>query len=219
MRSRAPFSRLYPILDAALESEDSIGASVEALARAGCRLVQLRAKGLSARELLRWAELAVAAARSSGIEVIINDRADVALISGARGVHLGQDDLSVAGARRVLGNGAIVGLSTHDVDEAKAADRLDVDYVAIGPAYATRSKARPDTPLGPDGIREVRAVVGKPLVAIGGITRSRLPEILATGVEGVAVISALKRTTNLEEEARWWMSVDDRSDNENERRE
>jgi thiamine-phosphate pyrophosphorylase len=198
-------SILYPILDASDETEDSVAASVAALARAGCRLVQLRAKALSAREFSRWAELAVASGRESGIDVLVNDRADVALLAGARGVHVGQDDLSVAAVRRVLGADAIVGLSTHDLDQARAADALDVDYVAIGPAYATTSKVSADRPLGPDGIREVRAFVSKPLVAIGGITLERAPEILATGVDAVAVISALRIGANLEEEAKKWM--------------
>ena len=207
MRRPAPFSRLYPILDATLETRDTLAPSIQALAAAGCRLVQLRAKELSSRELLQWAELAVEAARPSGIDVIINDRADVALLSHAAGVHLGQDDLSVTGARRVLGNDAIIGMSTHNFDQARVADETDVDYIAIGPAYATASKTNADTPLGPDYIREVRDAVQKPLVAIGGITLTRAPELLATGVDAVAVISALKQTTSLEQEARTWLAL------------
>lgn len=210
-RANPPFSRLYPILDAGQEEKASLAASVESLGRAGCRLVQLRAKKLSARELLGWAELAVEAGGSSGIAVIINDRADIALLSSASGVHLGQDDLSVGSARRLLGDEAIIGLSTHSIDQAREASRLAIDYVAIGPVYLTSSKERPDAPLGIDTIREVRRVVDKPLVAIGGITIERAPELFEAGVDGVAVISALRRTgdegTTLEDEARRWLSL------------
>jgi thiamine-phosphate pyrophosphorylase len=203
----APFSLLYPILDAAFETRDNVAVAVRALAAAGCRLVQLRAKELSSRELLEWAEIAVEAARPSGTHIIVNDRADVALIAGASGVHVGQDDLSVASVRRVLGDDAIVGVSTHNLEQARAADGLDVDYVAIGPAFATRTKARADPTLGPDGIRRVRDVVGKPLVAIGGITHENARELLATGVDGLAVISALKTDAGLENEARRWLAL------------
>lgn len=207
--STQPFSLLYPILDATLETRDTLAISIKALAAAGCRLVQLRAKELSSGELLRWAEIAVNAARGRGCEIIINDRADVALVAHARGVHVGQDDLSVAGARRVLGNDAIVGVSTHTIEQARAADSMEVDYVAIGPAYATDSKADADAPLGPDYIRQVRDVVQKPLVAIGGITLERAPELLSTGVDAVAVISALKNGPSLEGEAKKWLALED----------
>jgi len=163
---------------------------------------------LSARDFLRWAELAVETAGRAGVGVIINDRADVALLSRSTGVHVGQEDISVAGARRVLGGDAIIGLSTHNVEQARLAAHLDVDYVAVGPAYATESKASADPPLGPSGIRQVREVVDKPLVAIGGITLDRAPEIVATGVDGVAVISALKKATNLEQEAKKWLALE-----------
>lgn len=211
MSRGAPFSLLYPILDAALETQESIPSSIDALARAGCRLVQLRAKDLSTREFLAWAETAVEASRASDIAFIINDRADVALLSGASGVHVGEDDLSVAGARRVLGDDAIIGLSTHTIEQAKRADRMAVDYVAIGPVYATESKASAGAPLGVDYVENVRDIVQKPLVAIGGITLDHAPELLAAGIDGLAVISALKNATSLEEEARRWLALENSS--------
>lgn len=211
MSRGAPFSLLYPILDAALETQESIPSAIDALARAGCRLVQLRAKDLSTREFLAWAETAVEASRASDIALIINDRADVALLSGASGVHVGEDDLSVAGARRVLGDDAIIGLSTHTIEQAKRADRMAVDYVAIGPVYATESKASAGAPLGVDYVETVRDIVQKPLVAIGGITLDHAPELLAAGIDGLAVISALKNATSLEEEARRWLALENSS--------
>lgn len=210
-KSAPAFSLLYPILDAELETRESLAAGVASLGRAGCRLVQLRAKSLGAREALDWAALAVEAARRSGIAVIVNDRADVARLSGANGVHLGQDDLSVASARRVLGDEAIVGISTHTLEQARGATRLPVDYVAIGPVYATTTKHTADAPLGVEVIRRVRQVVDKPLVAIGGITIAKAPELIEAGVDGLAVISALKNATgegrSLEAEARRWLSL------------
>jgi thiamine-phosphate pyrophosphorylase len=203
-----PFSRLYPILDAALEAEETLASSIEALAQAGCRLVQLRAKDLRDVELHRWAETASRAAREAGIRLVINDRVDVALLVGADGVHLGQEDLSPESARKVLGDGAILGLSTHDVAQARRADREPVDYVAIGPVFETSTKPTRDRALGVEGVEEVRAVVDKPLVAIGGITLERAAPLYRAGVDGVAVISALKIPgRSLESVAREWLET------------
>ncbi|MGH9320758.1 MAG: thiamine phosphate synthase, partial [Vicinamibacteria bacterium] len=190
--SQPPFSRLYPILDASLETKDSMAASIRTLARAGCRLVQLRAKELSAREFLSWAETAREASSESGIRLVINDRVDVALLVGADGVHLGQDDISPESARKILGPGAIVGLSTHSLEEAGSSTRAPVDYVAIGPIFETSTKLGGPDPIGIEGALAVRAVVRRPLVAIGGITLERAPALFEAGIDGLAVISALK---------------------------
>jgi thiamine-phosphate pyrophosphorylase len=203
-----PFSRLYPILDAALEAEETLASSIEALATAGCRLVQLRAKDLRDVELHRWAETASRAAREAGIRLVINDRVDVALLVGADGVHLGQEDLSPESARKVLGDGAILGLSTHDVAQARRAAREPVDYVAIGPVFETSTKSATDRALGVQGVEEVRDVVEKPLVAIGGITLERAGPLYRAGVDGIAVISALKIPgRSLESVAREWLTL------------
>jgi thiamine-phosphate pyrophosphorylase len=204
--STPPFSRLYPILDAAFETEETMASGIESLARAGCRLVQLRAKELSAREFHRWAETACRVAREAGIRLVINDRVDVALLVGADGVHLGQDDLSPRSAREVLGDRAILGLSTHDVAEARRAAAEPVDYVAIGPVFETGTKPSGRPALGVSRVEEVRAIVAKPLVAIGGITLERAAPLYRAGVEAVAVISALKKPgKSLESVAREWL--------------
>jgi len=203
----APFSRLYPILDASLESLETVTLGVGALARAGCRLVQLRAKDLSGEEFHRFALAAREASRESGIRLVINDRVDVALLVGADGVHLGQDDVSPEGARRILGDSAIIGLSTHGVEEARRAATAPVDYLAIGPIFGTSTKASGRSTLGVEGARAVRAVVEKPLVAIGGITLERAPALLDAGIDGLAIISALKRGGDLESVARAWMNL------------
>ena len=211
LRSQVPFSPLYPILDAGpsgFETTTSFCDAIGSLGKAGCRLVQLRAKELRTGELLAWAKAGVAAARRHGVALIVNDRADVALLSGASGVHIGQDDISVSAVRRVLGNEAIVGLSTHSLEQAKDADAKAVDYVAIGPVFATKTKSGAVTPLGLSAVCKVRRAVQKPLVAVGGITIERARELLEVGVDGVAVISGLKNSDiSLEEQARRWLSI------------
>jgi len=145
------------------------------------------------------------------VGLIVNDRADVALLSGASGVHVGQTDISVAAVRRVVGNEAIVGLSTHSLEQAKEAEAKAVDYVAIGPVFATKTKSDPAYagPLGVSAVREVRLAVQKPLVAIGGITIERARELIDLGVDGVAVISGLReRDRSLEEQARRWLAIE-----------
>ena len=202
-----PFSRLYPILDASLETLDTLTFGVRSLARAGSRLVQLRAKDLSGEEFHRWALAAREASRECGIRLVINDRVDIALLAGADGVHLGQDDLSPEGARKILGASAIIGLSTHDLDEARRAQAAPVDYLAIGPIFETSSKTSVRSTLGVEGARAVRAVVEKPLVAIGGITLERAPALLEAGIDGLAVISALKLGEDPESVGRAWLAL------------
>jgi thiamine-phosphate pyrophosphorylase len=180
---------------------------VRALARAGCQLVQLRAKDLSGEEFHRWALAAREVSREEGIRLVVNDRVDVALLVGAGGVHLGQDDLSPEGARKILGGAAIIGLSTHDVGEARRAGAEPVDYIAIGPVFGTSTKVSGRSTLGVEGARAVRAIVEKPLVAIGGITLDRAPALLEAGIDGLAVISALRTGEDLETLARTWMKL------------
>ncbi len=202
----APFSRLYPILDASLETLDTLTFGVRALGRAGCRLFQLRAKELSSEEFLVWALAARDAARELGMKMVVNDRVDVAYLAGADGVHLGQEDLSPGAAREILGASAIIGLSTHDAEEARVASSAPVDYVAIGPVFETSTKLGGRSTLGVAGVRAVRALVDKPLVAIGGITLSTAPSLFDAGIDGVAVISALK-TGDIEATARRFLAL------------
>jgi thiamine-phosphate pyrophosphorylase len=203
-----PFSRLYPILDASLETFDTLTVDVRALARAGCRLFQLRAKELSSGEFLAWALAAGGAARELGIRMVVNDRVDIALLAGADGVHLGHEDLSPEAARKILGASAVIGLSTHDAEEARLAASAPVDYLAIGPIFETSTKLSGRSTLGVAGVRAVRAVVEKPLVAIGGITLSTAPSLFEAGIDGVAVISALKTGEDLETLARTWLTLE-----------
>jgi thiamine-phosphate pyrophosphorylase len=183
--------KLYTITDRRL-SRLSHAEQVARLCDGGARLVQLREKHLSPREFYHEAEEALRVARARGAKLIINDRADIALALGADGVHLGQDDMPPEAARALLGEGAVIGFSTHNVEQAIAAARLPVDYIAIGPIFATTSKENPDPQVGLEGLRRVReAVRSVPLVAIGGVTRENAPAVLASGADSLAVISAL----------------------------
>lgn len=183
--------KLYPITDRRL-SGLSHAEQVARLCEGGARLVQLREKHLSPREFYIEAEEALKVARARGMKLIVNDRADIALALGADGVHLGQDDMPPEAARALLGEGAFIGCSTHSVEQAVAAARLPVDYVAIGPVFATSSKENPDPSVGLEGVARVRAAVGRlPLVAIGGITPENARPVLDAGADSVAVIGAL----------------------------
>jgi thiamine-phosphate pyrophosphorylase len=183
--------RLYPVTDRRL-SGLSHAEQVAALCDGGATLVQLREKHLSPREFYREAEEALKVARERGALLIVNDRADLAHALGADGVHLGQDDLPPEAARRLLGDRAIIGFSTHSVEQAIEAARLPVDYVAVGPVFATASKENPDPIVGLEGVRGVREAVGPlPLVAIGGVTPADARQVIEAGADSVAVIAAL----------------------------
>lgn len=187
--------RLYPITDRRL-SGLTHAEQVARLCEGGARLVQLREKHLPAREFYAEASEAVKVAREFGAVLIVNDRADVALAAGADGVHLGQDDMPAGAARALLGEGKFVGCSTHGVEQAIDAARLPVDYIAIGPVFDTSSKENPDPVVGLEGVRRVRAAVGKAvrLVAIGGVNAESAPSVLEAGADSVAVIGALVNT-------------------------
>ncbi len=183
--------KLYPITDRRLSGLSHAG-QVARLIEGGATFIQLREKHLSPREFYREAEEALRVARERGVRLIINDRADIALALGADGVHLGQDDMPPEAARSLLGDAAFIGFSTHNVEQAIAAARMPVDYVAVGPIFATGSKDNPDPIVGLEGLRRVREAIGPlPLVAIGGVTRENAPTVLAAGADSVAVISAL----------------------------
>lgn len=183
--------RVYALTDVRM-SGLSHAEQVELLTQGGATLVQLREKHLAPREFYEQARAALAMAERRGARVIINDRVDVALAVGAHGVHLGQDDMPPDAARKLLGPDAIIGYSTHNIEQAIAATKLPIDYLAIGPIFATTSKADTAPVLGLDGLRTVRDAIGDfPLVAIGGITGDNAREVIQRGADSVAVISAL----------------------------
>ena len=158
----------------------------------GATFLQLREKHLAPLEFYREALEALSVARSMGVQFIINDRVDIALALSADGVHLGQDDLPPEAARNLLGEQAIIGFSTHNAEQARAAARLPVDYLAIGPIFPTLSKENPDPVVGLEGLRRVRELTGDiPLVAIGGIRLENIEDVLKAGADSVAVINLL----------------------------
>ncbi len=189
-------SRLYAILD--VEAVRSLGHDplhvVDVWLEAGIRLVQLRAKTLPGRALLSLTDALLDRTRPAKATLIINDRADIAAMAGADGVHVGQDDLSPRAVRRLVGQTACVGLSTHGLAQIDAGCLEPVTYLAIGPVFATASKANTNPTVGIEGVRDAAARArahGLPVVAIGGITMARAPEVLAAGAASVAVIGDL----------------------------
>ncbi|MFQ3580787.1 MAG: thiamine phosphate synthase [Chloracidobacterium sp.] len=180
---------VYPITSPSVGH--SLPALVDALMAGGATLIQLRDKHADARTLYEAVCAVLALARPRGVRVIVNDRVDIAYAAGADGVHLGQDDLDPRAARALLGPSAVIGYSTHNVAQAVAAEQLPVDYIAIGPVFETQTKANPDPIVGLDGVRRVRAVTTKPLVAIGGIDDRSLTDVRAAGADAVALISTL----------------------------
>jgi thiamine-phosphate pyrophosphorylase len=185
----APF--VYPILDIAALGGRTPEAMAAALTEGGARVLQVRGKGVADAVLLDAVRRALPVARARGAVLLVNDRADVALIAGADGVHAGQDDLPPAECRRLLGASAIVGFSTHRIEEVRAAAREPLDYVAFGPVFATATKPDAQPVVGLDGLREARRHTSRPLVAIGGITRDTAAAAVAAGADGVAAISAI----------------------------
>ena len=187
--------RLYAVLDAGVAERHgwTVVDLGKALLDGGARLLQLRAKNLDAGTLLAAADALTAAARPYDARVIINDRADVARLSGAAGVHVGQDDLPTASARRLLGPDAMVGLSTHTESQIEAAAGEPVDYLAIGPVFGTTTKQTGYDAVGLERVRYAAGHAGPdlPVVAIGGITLDRAPSVLAAGAQSVAVIGDL----------------------------
>jgi thiamine-phosphate pyrophosphorylase len=182
-------TRLYPLTDRRL-SGLSHAEQVSRLSDGGATLVQLREKILSPLEFYREAAEALCVAQERGLKIIINDRVDIALALKASGVHLGQDDLPPEAARRLLDPEIILGFSTHNLDQARLAAKMPVDYIAIGPIFRTSSKDTSVSPVGLDGLRQVRQAVGKiPLVAIGGITSETSHDVLEAGADAIAVIS------------------------------
>ena len=181
-------THLYPITDQHL-SGLSHTEQVDLLIDSGARLIQLREKTDSPLRFFKQAKSAVRVARDRGAKIIINDRVDIALALKADGVHLGQEDLGPAAARRILGGDAIIGFSTHSLEQARLAAQLPVDYVAIGPIFSTTTKQSTNRPVGLDGLARLReALGGVPLVAIGGITSKNIGTVIKAGADVVAII-------------------------------
>jgi thiamine-phosphate pyrophosphorylase len=188
--------KVYPITDTAV-SGLSHCEQVKRLIAGGAALIQLRDKRASSRVFYSDAQAAIQIARAAGVKLIINDRVDIALALRADGVHLGQEDMPVDAARRVLGDHAVIGFSTHNLAQIREAVRLPIDYLAFGPIFPTTSKLNPDPVAGLNQLKRAREMVlPMPVVAIGGINRSNAADVLNAGATAVAVISAVLAKPN-----------------------
>jgi thiamine-phosphate pyrophosphorylase len=184
--------RLYPIADkATLDARGmSVGEFAREMAQAGVGVLQYRDKVGTANEVLGAAAEIAAEFAGRDCLLIMNDRADLALLAGW-GVHVGHEDLAPEDARRVVGVGKVIGVSTHHEAQMIAADASAADYVAVGPVFATATKADAEPVVGLEGVRRARALTRKPLVAIGGITRENARSVIDAGADSVAVIGGL----------------------------
>jgi thiamine-phosphate pyrophosphorylase len=185
--------RLYAILDLPLFPDgEALYATADQLVARGITLLQYRNKRGNAREMLDQAR-ELKRRLGESVKLIMNDRADLCLAAGFDGVHVGQEDLSPPGARKVIGERLWLGVSTHNPEQIKEADKTSADYLAVGPVFSTTSKANPDPVIGLEGVRRARALTSKPLVAIGGINRANCRSVMEAGADSVAVISDLMR--------------------------
>src|SRR5215469_9567565 len=203
---RLVLPQLYVILDAALLTTPQRECARQ-LVEAGVRLLQYRNKGASGRHLLENAKQLAAELIPRGVTFIVNDRSDVAALSGASGVHVGQEDLNVEEARSVVGRDRLVGVSTHNRAQFEQAAATSADYIAVGPVFSTSTKANADPVVGTELIREVRPLTDKPLVAIGGITLERAADLVRAGAQSVAVTSDILRAPDPADRARQFIKI------------
>ncbi len=176
----------------------------ESVLKAGVRFVQFREKRMSCRDMYEIAKRLRILTREYSARFVVNDRVDLALAVDADGVHLGQDDFPYEIVRDIFDG--IVGVSTHNVEEAKRAE-MYADYVSAGPVFRTKTKRDAREPIGIEGLKRIVSAVSKPVVAIGGINESNIEEVLKTGVSGVAVISAIANSENPEKSARRLLEI------------
>ena len=185
-------------------------AAAEAILEAGARILQFRHKGFFSRDVFIEAEKVAMICRDAGALFVMNDRADIAMLLDAA-IHLGQHDLPPADARRIIPPGRVIGFSTHNADQLLAGDREPVDYLAIGPIFATASKLNPDPVVGIERLRDLRPLARKPLVAIGGITLETASSVFEAGADSVAIISGLYRQpltkASLRARAEEWLAI------------
>jgi thiamine-phosphate pyrophosphorylase len=196
-----PLQRLYTFADASFGDPVRLA---EALFNAGARIIQVRNKMGSARELLEQVERILSFA-PHGAEIIVNDRVDVALIAGAGGVHLGQDDVPPVEARRILGLDPMIGFSTHNLEQAMQAEKLPVDYVAVGPIFLTTTKEKPDPVVGLENLNAICQAIRKPVIAIGGIKLENAEDVLKAGATSVAVMSDVLSARDVASRVQSWI--------------
>lgn len=191
-------NKLYVITESAISRGRSNEFVVKEAIKGGAKIIQLREKQWGKNKIKEEAIKLLKICRKNNAIFIVNDYVDVALEIGADGVHLGQADMQISEARKICGNKLIIGLSTHSVEQAVKADKEDVDYITIGPIYKTRAK---DYTVGITIIKDILKKIKKPLIAIGGINKNNIDEVLEQGVKSIAVISAVVSAENVKEAA------------------
>jgi thiamine-phosphate pyrophosphorylase len=186
------FPRVYPILDTETLAQHGIAldTAAAALLEGGAGILQVRQKGHWTRQVFESARQVACLCREAGAVLVVNDRADFAMLLEG-GLHIGQEDLAPRDARKLIGPDALLGFSSHNLEQLSAAGGEPVDYVALGPVYPTSSKHNPDPVVGVDEVRRLRPLIDMPLVAIGGITRANAAGAFNAGADSVAVISDL----------------------------
>lgn len=182
---------LYLVADTEFAAGRDLPALVSSAVEGGATIVQLRAKGLPLRDFLELAAWISGRLDGTGVPLLVNDRVDVALACGAAGVHLGQEDMPVPAARKILGAGRIIGVSVNTEKEAREAEAQGADYIGLGPVFPTSTKETLLAVVGPEGVAQIKRALGIPVVAIGGITAANAPEIARAGADGIAVVSAI----------------------------
>lgn len=191
------FAPIYPITDKRMSGKPTHLAIVRELVRGGASIVQIRDKETAVGELLLDVRRCVELAAGFGVRIIVNDRCDLALLSGAAGVHLGQHDLPAAAARRILGRRALLGVSTHSPAQVRQANLMPVQYIGFGPIFATSSKPNHAPVVGLEALRQACRQSTMPVVAIGGIGPGQIREVLEAGAASVAVISSLMKSKSI----------------------
>jgi thiamine-phosphate pyrophosphorylase len=200
--------RFYPILDPEIAARHGVDpvAAAEQIIEGGAKILQFRHKGFFSREVFAQLDRIAVLCRDAGVLFVVNDRADLAAITGAA-LHLGQDDLTPSAARKVVGPETLIGFSTHNEGQLRAAAAEPANYLALGPIFGTSSKVNPDPLVGLDELRRLRPLTDRPLVAIGGITRSNAQSVLNAGADSVAIIGDLFAGGNVRSRTDEWVSL------------
>ncbi|MGA8145263.1 MAG: thiamine phosphate synthase [Candidatus Acidiferrales bacterium] len=203
------FPPLYAILDVAQASGSEMQIP-QMLAEAGVTLIQIRDKHASPRGIFEASQRLAGQLGRRGVRIVVNDRPDIAAMIGAGGVHVGQEDLPVEEARRIVGRGRWVGVSTHNFEQFGIADSTSADYMAVGPIFPTSTKANPDPVVGIEFLRAARRITRKPLVAIGGITVQSAESVFRAGADSLAVVGDLLSAPDPARRAREYLAIAER---------
>jgi len=199
--------RFYPIIDTSQIPLQRIEEAALAIIEAGAGIIQLRGKNIPSRDILKLGRVIKQIADKNNVLFIINDRVDIAILANASGVHLGQDDIPIREARKILGKDKIIGISTHNIKEAVCACKNGADYISFGPIFATKTKKDAQEPKGIEALQNVRRNADIPIVAIGGITLENAADVYNAGADSIAVISDILKSNDIRERVRGFISL------------